>query len=137
MPSPSPDPIDGQRPSRAIGALGERFAAAHLERLGLRVIAHNLRLGAGEIDLIAFDGRTLVFAEVKSARLTANSGAPAPVPLERLGAAQRLRLRRLAVRWLAETTARPRARTIRFDAIGVLLDGRDELLRLEHLEGAW
>src|SRR5487761_2660706 len=105
MPPPGPDPIDGERPGRAIGALGEQFAADHLERLGLQVIARNLRLGAGEIDLIAFDGRTLVFAEVKSARLTANSGAGAPVPLERLRAAQRLRLRRLAVRWLAETAA--------------------------------
>jgi putative endonuclease len=117
-----------------IGRCGERLAAAHLERLGLRVIARNVRVGAGEIDLIAFDGRTLVFAEVKTAR--ARRGAPG-VPLERLGVAQRMRLRRAAVRWLAESPARPAARAIRFDAIGVLIDGRGRLVGLEHLEGAW
>jgi len=118
----------------AIGARGEELAGAHLERLGLRVIARNVRLGAGEIDLIACDRDTLVFAEVKTARA---GGARGAVPLERLEARQRLRLRRTAVRWLAESPDRPRPRTIRFDAIGVLLDGRGRLVRLEHLEGAF
>jgi len=44
----------------------------------------------------------------------------------------------LAAAWLREQRAvRPRARTIRFDAIGVLVDARGALRRLEHLEGAW
>ena len=137
MPEPSSDPPRRDSPGRAIGARGEELAAAHLERLGLRVIARNLRLGAGEIDLIAFDGATLVFAEVKTRRARTGERTPATTPLERLGSAQRRRLRRLAARWLAESSARPRARTIRFDAIGVLLDGREQLLRLDHLEDAW
>jgi putative endonuclease len=136
MARPSSDHRPCRRPAGAIGARGEELAAAHLERLGLRVIARNVRIGAGEIDLIAFDGATLVFAEVKATRIRAGVGAPGE-PLERLLPAQRLRLRRLAVRWLAETPARPRARTIRFDAIGVLLDPRGALLRLDHVEGAW
>jgi hypothetical protein len=32
---------------------------------------------------------------------------------------------------------RPFARTVRFDAVGVVLNARGELLRLDHLEGAW
>ncbi len=84
----------------------------HLERLGLRVLARNVRLGPGEIDLIAFDGATLVFAEVKTARTRAGTGPSGATPLERLRPAQRLRLRRLAVRWLAEAPARPSARSI-------------------------
>jgi putative endonuclease len=137
MRRPSLDTGAGERPGRAIGARGEELAAAHLERLGLRVIARNVRVGAGEIDLIAFDGATLLFAEVKTARRRTGAGAPGATPLERLGPAQRLRLRRLAVRWLAQTPGRPRARTVRFDAIGVLIGPRGELLRLDHVEGAW
>jgi putative endonuclease len=113
------------------------LAGEHLERLGLRVIARNFRVAGGEIDLIAFDGSTLVFVEVKSASLRGTAVPPGTGPLERLSNSQRRRLRRVAARWLAETPDRPRARTIRFDAIGVLLDRRGELARLDHLEGAW
>jgi putative endonuclease len=126
-----------QRPGRATGARGEELAAAHLERLGFRVIARNVHVGAGEIDLIAFDGRTLVFVEVKSSRARPGAAEPRAAPLERLGIPQRMRLRRLAARWLAQAPERPRAQTIRFDAIGVLLDSDGRLGRLDHLEGAW
>jgi Holliday junction resolvase-like predicted endonuclease len=52
---------------------------------------------------------------------------------------QRARLRRLARGWLADrANVRPNARTIRFDAIGVLLDGRTgEPVRVDHIEDAW
>jgi hypothetical protein len=53
-----------------------------------------------------------------------------------------MRLRRLALAWLssegsASGPRRPTAQTIRFDALGVVLDAHDRLLRLDHLEGAW
>jgi Holliday junction resolvase-like predicted endonuclease len=101
------------------------------------VIARNVRMGAGEIDLVAFGDGTLVFAEVKTTRLRAGGRTPVVAPLERLGRPQRLRLRRTALRWLAECPQRPQARRIRFDAIGVLLDHRGRLARLEHLEDAF
>jgi len=51
---------------------------------------------------------------------------------------QRLRLRRLAAAWLVDQNhIRPTAHTIRFDAIGVTLDRRSRLVRLDHIEGAW
>ena len=102
--------------------------------------ARNVRTRRGEIDLIAFDGRTLVFVEVKTRRVSGRQpghGAGED-PLAGLRARQRKRLRSLAAAWLREQRAvRPRARTIRFDAIGVLVDARGGLQRLEHLEGAW
>ena len=104
------------------------------------MLARNVRTRRGEIDLIAFDGRTLVFVEVKTRRVSggqAGHGAGED-PLAGLRARQRERLRSLAAAWLREQRAvRPRARTIRFDAIGVLVDARGALRRLEHLEGAW
>jgi putative endonuclease len=124
----------------ALGRLGEELAEAHLARLGFRTLARNVRTREGEIDLIAFDGGTLVFAEVKTRRAMRREGrAPAGgEPLCRLRRSQQLRLRRLAVAWLSdERRSRPTARTIRFDAVGVTVDRDGRLLRLEHLEAAW
>jgi putative endonuclease len=125
---------------RALGRLGEDLAVAHLTRLGFTTIARNIRTRAGEIDLIAFDGVTLVFAEVKTRRVTSRQGRVRAdqEPLPWLRPRQRARLRRLAVAWLSEEKhLRPSAHTIRFDAVGVIIDGQGRLLRLDHLEGAW
>jgi putative endonuclease len=140
-PSPLPlqPPVDAD-PRRALGRLGEQIAARHLEGLRFSVLARNVRTRRGEIDLIAFDGATLVFAEVKTRRALARQPdhGPGQHPLASLRAGQRERLRRLAAAWLHEQRAvRPHARTIRFDAIGVIVDARGVLRRLEHLEGAW
>ena len=127
-------------PRRGIGRCGEELAAAHLERLGLRVLARNARTPAGEIDIVARDERALVFVEVKTrvARRRSLSGVGDCAPLESLRPRQRARLRRAAVAWMAEARlARPRPPEIRFDAIAVVLDAQGRLLRLEHLEGAW
>jgi putative endonuclease len=134
-------PVDRRAdPRRALGDLGEEIAASHLIRLGFRILARNVRTRYGEIDLIAFDGKALVIVEVKTRRCRARADGTGPQcnPLERLRPSQQARLRRLAVTWLSEQRAhRPRAGEIRFDAIGVVLDARDRLLALDHLEAAW
>ncbi len=50
-----------KNPRHELGRLGERLAASHLERLGFAILARNARTRYGEIDLIGFDGHTLVF----------------------------------------------------------------------------
>jgi len=125
---------------RALGRLGEELAAGHLAGLGYSVLERNVRTRHGEIDLIVFDGSVLAFAEVKTRRVSA--GAPPnradQQPLAGLRKRQRARLRRLAVAWLSdEKRVRPSARTIRFDAIGVTVDPRGRLLRIDYVEGAW
>jgi putative endonuclease len=127
-------------PRRALGRLGEDLAAAHFQRLGFSCLARNARTLHGEIDLIAFDGRTLVFVEVKARRVGARKRSirPDQEPLTRLRRRQRARLRRLAVAWLGDQKhIRPTAHTIRFDAVGVILDTNDRLVRLDHVDGAW
>lgn len=114
-----------------LGHAGERLAAEHLERRGLEIVARNHRTRWGEIDLIAADGRRIVFCEVKTRRLGAAS------PFEGLRAAQTRRLRRMAVAWLQEQRERPHAPELRFDAIGVTVDAHGRLVALEHLEGAF
>jgi len=115
------------------------LAAAHLERLGFVVVARNVRTRYGEIDLIAFNGDVLVFAEVKSRRARKRrERTAAEQPLAWLRTRQRARLRRLAAAWLHRTSReRPRAHTIRFDGIGVVVDEADALVCLDHIEGAW
>jgi putative endonuclease len=142
LPSPAPAPAPPDRPAdarRALGRQGEDLALAHLRGLGFEALARNHRTRHGEIDLIVFDGRTLVFVEVKTRRVrTGAPGAgPAPErPLEGWHARQRLRLRRLAAAWLADVRPRVYAAELRFDVIGVVLDGGGRLFALEHLEGA-
>jgi putative endonuclease len=139
--SPSPaNPPAPREPRHALGALGEDFAVGHFRRLDFVIVERNVRTRHGEIDLIAFDGRTLVFAEVKTRRASNRRRGlcPEEQPLAWLKFSQRSRLKRLACAWLYKNTAaRPKAHTIRFDAVGVIVDGSDRLLRLDHIEGAW
>jgi putative endonuclease len=125
---------------RALGRRGEQLAAAHLQRLGFKLVEQNVRTRHGEIDLIMFNGKVLVFAEVKTRRAEnrRRSSCPQEQPLAWLKLSQRARLRKLACAWLYENArARPTAHTIRFDAVGVILDDADRLLSLNHIEGAW
>jgi putative endonuclease len=128
-------------PRHKLGALGEDLAVEHLRRRGFAIVQRNVRTRHGEIDVIAIDEQaTLVFAEVKTRRASnrRRGMCPEDQPLAWLKFSQRSRLRRLAQAWLYETAARrPRATAIRFDAIGVVVDGTDRLLRLDHIEGAW
>lgn len=116
------------------------MAIAHLRRLGFVIVERNARTRHGEIDVIAFNGTALVFVEVKTRRASnRRRGLCAEdQPLAWLRYRQRHRLRRLACAWLYESIqARPNAQTIRFDAIGITVDGADRLLRLDHIEAAW
>ena len=56
------------RSTDAVGAYGERVAARALGDAGLSIIEQNWRCATGEIDIVALDGATLVFCEVKTRR---------------------------------------------------------------------
>lgn len=114
-----------------LGHQGERLAADHLQRLGYRVLARRHRTRFGELDLIAANDRCLVFCEVKTRR--EGSGRP----WDALTPAKQAQVRRMAAAWLVEAAARPHADELRFDAIGVVIDARGELVSLDHLEGAF
>ena len=118
---------------RHLGQLGEQLAAAHLVRRGFQIVERNFRTRWGELDIVAFDGQTLAFCEVKTRRLSPGSGDA----LEALRARKRSQVRKMAGQWLIQRTERPRADLIRFDAIGVTLDLAGTLVRIEHLEGAF
>jgi putative endonuclease len=102
-----------------------------MRRLGFEVLERNYRTRWGELDLVCFDGETLAFCEVKSRRTGGGR------PWDSLGEAKRRQVRRMAAAWLAERRDRPGAPELRFDAIGVVLDARNRVVALEHLEAAF
>lgn len=95
------------------GEQGEALAAAFLQRQGLTIVARNYRCRFGEIDLIARDGETLVFVEVRSRASNAFGGAAASITH-----AKQARLLQAARHHLTTLSSTPRCR---FDA--VLLTG--------------
>jgi putative endonuclease len=107
-------PHDRQR----LGAAGEAAVAARYRASGYEVVARNWRCRDGEIDLIARKGATLVFCEVKT-RSSSAYGSPAAA----VTADKQKRLRRLALRYLAEASG-PRRR-LRFDVAAVTPDSID------------
>lgn len=99
------------------GEVAEALAADFLARQGLRVLVRNWRCRGGEIDLVAQDGATLVFAEVRLRRNSRFGGAAASID-----ARKRARIV-LAARLLLASRPAWAGRPCRFDAI--LLDGLD------------
>lgn len=82
--------------SRAEGTWGEVLVADYLRRRGCRLEAHSYRCRFGEIDLIAWDGDTLCFVEVKT-RTNTRMG----LPREYVTARKQARLRKTALFYLS------------------------------------
>jgi putative endonuclease len=116
------------RASDALGAYGERVAAAHLVDAGMAIVERNWRCDIGEIDIVARDGETLVVCEVKTRR-----GAEFGSPLEKVTPDKAQRLRRLAARWIAQTGIHPL--DVRIDIVAVVRSPRGAA-QVEHVRGA-
>ena len=108
------------------GRGGEDLACALLAESSLRVLARNVRYPDGEIDIVALDGATTVFVEVKR-RKDAALGTPA----EAVTRTKRARVVRAARRWLAAHPSR--AGSVRFDVVAI----RDDVPSVEWLRGAY
>jgi len=99
----------------ARGEAAENLAAAFLLREGLTLVERNFHCRFGEIDVIARDGATLVFVEVRMRTSERFGGAAGSIP-----AAKRARLLRTARLYLAGVARVP---ACRFDAL--LVNGND------------
>jgi putative endonuclease len=117
-----------------LGKLGEDLASEHLIRRGFQILERNYRTRWGELDIVAFDGHTLCFAEVKTRRLVAGSALG---PFDSIGPRKRAQVRKMAGSWMAEHAQRCFARGIRCDAIGITFDRGGRLVSIEHLEAAF
>ncbi len=122
-----------QTDPHGLGRLGEQLAVDHLRHRGFEIVERNYRTRWGELDIVAFDGRTLAFCEVKTRRVAAGRGHP----FDALRPRKRAQVRKMAGQWLIERCRRPHADVLRMDAIAVTFDPAGELVGIEHLEGAW
>jgi putative endonuclease len=117
------------RAKDGVGSYGEQVAVRHLEQAGFTVVDRNWRCEIGEIDVVAFDGSTVVVCEVKT-----RSGLGFGSGLEAVTRAKAARVRRLGHRWLAEH-GHPGS-GLRFDVLGVHRPRRGPAT-VEHLRGAF
>ncbi|MEX5632259.1 YraN family protein [Parafrankia sp. FMc2] len=117
------------RVSQRFGRFGEDVAARHLSAEGAEILVRNWRCREGEIDIVARQGDLLLFCEVKARSGTGYGSGP-----EAVTGRKAARIRRLAVRWLAEHPQPPAI--VRFDVLSVCRE-QQGAVRVDHLRGAF
>lgn len=112
-----------------LGARGEEIAVAFLKGQRFTIVERNFRCKAGEVDIIARDGKTFVFVEVK-ARRTEAYGPPqlALTPFK-----QR-QISKAALTWLAKKKLQDAS--ARFDVVAIVLRAH-EVPQIEHIRNAF
>lgn len=119
---PSADRPGAAKKKDALGDRGENVAARYLRNQGYRIIVRNYRCEVGEIDIVARDGPTLVFVEVKT------RAYDDPTPEQQVDLAKQQQLTRVAKLYLSRYgTPQPPAR---FDVVAVVWpNGQDPIIR--------
>lgn len=112
---------------KALGDRGETAAARFLKKQGMRVLRRGFRTSRGEIDLIARDGDTLVFVEVKTRR----RGEPA----EAVTSEKQRRLTLTALEFLKRHNLLEQRS--RFDVVAILWPEDDAKPTIEHYRNAF
>jgi putative endonuclease len=120
---------------RRTGAIAEDLVATRLAAAGWEIVERNARTRYGELDIVAHEGGTLVFIEVKGARAGTQFGPERPIlSIDRR---KQQRVRRLATAWMSERRDQPPYEEIRFDAVGVTLDREDRPVAVDYIRGAF
>lgn len=112
-PSMVRESVKGKLNKRAAGKQNETIAADYLGNAGMKILFRNYRCRLGEIDLIALDGQTIVFVEVKY-RSSDRYGSP----LEAVDARKRRRIVDAACVFMRRFSRFPRQKC-RFDVVGI------------------
>ncbi|MGA2151235.1 MAG: YraN family protein [Geobacteraceae bacterium] len=102
------------RDNKTIGARGEEIACAYLKGQKFTIVERNFRCKGGELDIIAREGKTLVFVEVK-ARRTLSFGPPQMA----VTSFKQRQISKAALIWLARK--KQFGANARFDVVAILL----------------
>lgn len=135
-PELEPEPQPAQKPAcelddKEIGALGEKLAQQFLIKNNYRLCKTNWRTPYGEADIVAMDGDTCVFVEVKTRN--AMGGRITMFPELAVDEKKQERYINMARLWSHE---RPEVLTYRFDVIAILIV-EEHLAKLRHLQNAF
>ncbi|HVD40334.1 MAG TPA: YraN family protein [Solirubrobacterales bacterium] len=120
---------------RRTGEIAEDLVARRLAAVGWEIVERNARTRYGELDIVARDGYTLVFIEVKGAREGTAFGPEKPILA--IDTRKQRRVRRLATAWMSERRDQPPYAEIRFDAVGVTLDRHGRAVDVDYVKGAF
>ena len=112
-----------------LGKRGEEIAVDYLQKKGYRIVERGFRLFRGELDIIAYDGKTLVFVEVKT-----RAGTEFGLPEEAVTPAKQSQIKRIAQGYLIER--RLGDPDCRFDVLSILIKGDREQI-ITHFEDAF
>ena len=120
--------------AKQVGELGERLAAKHLKKIGYRILGKNLHFGKNELDLVAKDGRFLVFVEVKARSFEGELPIARPADAVDLG-----KRRRTVLAALNYLKVHPSPLCPRFDVVEVYLDREQHLkpTKINHILDAF
>lgn len=110
-----------------LGHLGEKEAEKYLTSQNYRIIARNFRTRNGEIDIVAIDGNTTVFVEVKTRRNTYFG-----LPQESVNKAKIRFLSRAAHYYKLTHQGLPDS--MRIDVVAILLDDNDEISKIDQFK---
>jgi putative endonuclease len=113
-----------------LGRKGEHRAAAFLKKKGLRIVGRGVANRCGEIDLIALDGETIVFVEVRT-RQSLDAGHPA----ESVTVEKQAKVTRAAVSYLKSN--RLLNRHCRFDVVALVWPEGAREPKIEHYQSAF
>lgn len=113
----------------ALGKRGEDLAAAHLRTRGYRIVGRRERILRGDIDIVALDGRTVVFVEVRSRSDTLHGH-----PAETVGPTKQRRIAELANAYIRRH--RLQDCQVRIDVVAVTFPAAGEPV-VEHYENAF
>ncbi len=106
------------------GIKGEELAVEYLRKKGYKIITRNFRSKTGEIDIIAIDGNTLVFVEVK-ARSSIEFGSP----IDAITSRKLNSIIKTAEYYKIKNPRLPAL--MRIDAVAISLDRHDEIKKIE------
>ncbi len=115
---------------KPLGYLGERAAEKYLKRKGYKIVARGLLLRGGELDLVAVDGRTIVFVEVKTRRSIEHGRPAEAVGPRKQGYLTRAALFYLKRHGLLEYPAR-------FDVVAITWPQDAKRPTIEHFQNAF
>jgi putative endonuclease len=118
-----------------IGRTAEDLVARRLTAAHWEIVERNARTRYGELDIVARDGRALVFVEVKAGREGSAYGPERPVLA--VDRRKQQRIRRLATAWMSERRDTPYYAEIRFDAVGITFDRAGNAVDVEHIRSAF
>lgn len=124
------DSLSTSDPRGALGRLGERQAERYLKRLGYIIVGRREKIWRGDIDLIAVDGRTVVFCEVRT-RTDSLHGHP----VETIGYTKQRRVSELAAAYLRKHHLGDCH--ARIDVVAVTLHGPSGRPLVEHYQNAF